>query len=188
MPSPSETPERPTIGQWVTGVDVPVVNERAVRASAGILFLGGFAAWMWALATGDLQPMRAFGMVFAVEMLIRLVIGTAYTPTLLLGALLTRAQRPEWVEARSKVLAWSLGLGMALVGCVSLGWLGLPAVVAQTICGGCLLLLYLETAFGFCAGCALARRFSPRKPELCAGDTCTYTPPPRGSKHSVLTD
>lgn len=177
---------RPVIGEWVLGIDVPVVNERAVRASAGILFLGGFAAWMWGVVTGDLQPMRLFGMVFAVEMMLRLFVGTAYTPTLLLGTFATRSQRPEWVEARSKSLAWSLGFGMSMVGCLSLGWLGLPGVIAQTICGICIGLLYLETAFGFCLGCVAAQRFSARKPQLCAGDTCEYTPPSRGEQHSVI--
>ena len=31
--------ERPIIGEYVDGIDAPVVNERAVRASAGLLFL-----------------------------------------------------------------------------------------------------------------------------------------------------
>ena len=177
---------QPVVGQWVEGIDVPVVNERAVRASAGILFLGGFASWLWGVITGDLQPMRLFGIVFAVEMMLRLYIGTAFTPTLLIGTLITRPQRPEWVEARSKHLAWQLGWGMSLAGCFSLGWLGLPAIIAQVICGMCLLLLYVETAFGVCVGCLLAQRFARQKPQLCAGDTCTYTPPSRGTQHSIL--
>lgn len=176
------------MGQWVEGIDRPVINERAVRASAGILFLGGFAAWLWGIITGDLQPMRVFGMVFAVEMMLRLFVGTSCTPTLLLGTLITRPQRPEWVEARSKVLPWGLGYGMSLAGCVSLGWLGLPAVIAQTICGICLFLLYLEAAFGICLGCLIAQRLGRRTPELCPGDTCSYTPPARGQRHSVLRD
>lgn len=180
--------EQPAIGQWVEGLDVPVVNERAVRASAGILFLGGFTAWMWGVITGDLQPMRVFGIVFAVEMMLRLFVGTAVTPTLVLGTLITRPQRPEWVEARSKLLAWRLGFAMSMAGCLSLGWLGVPAIIAQVICGLCLLLLYLEAAFGICVGCIVAQRFGRRKPQLCAGDTCTYTPPARGESHSVLRD
>ncbi|WP_396668479.1 DUF4395 domain-containing protein [Microbacterium sp. R86528] len=188
METSAERSERPVIGQWVDGLDMPVINERAVRASAGILFLLGFSAWMWGVATGDLQPMRMFGILFVVEMMLRLFVGTAFTPTLVLGALITRPQRPEWVEAKSKVLAWSLGLAMSLAGCLSLGWLGMPAIIAQVICGMCLLLIYLETAFGICLGCVLAQRFARRKPELCPGDTCSYTPPARGEQHSVRGD
>lgn len=176
---------RPVVGEWVGGIDVPVVNERSVRASAGLLFLGGFSAWLYGVITGDLQPMRVFGIVFSVEMYLRLFVGTRFTPTLALGTLITRPQRPEWVEARPKQFAWALGFGMALIGCLSLGWLGLPAAVAQAICGICLALLYLEAAFGYCVGCELARRFSREKPALCAGDTCTYVPPARGVSHQA---
>ncbi len=96
---------RPVVGEWVQGLDIPVVNERAVRASAGLLFLAGFTAWLIGVITGDVQPMRAFGILFAVEMYVRLLVGTRFTPTLIIGILLTRAQRPEWVEARSKRFA-----------------------------------------------------------------------------------
>lgn len=186
MSSPSpERLTRPVIGEWVDGIDIPVMNERVVRASAGILFLLGFAAWLSGAITGDLQYMRGFGILFALEMFLRLFIGTRFTPTLLLGTLITRPQRPEWVDAVPKQFAWGLGFVMALLGCLSLGWLGLPAVIAQTICAGCLLLLFAESAFGICVGCELARRFSRRKPQLCAGDTCTYTPPRRGERHSI---
>lgn len=184
----TSTPDRrtrPSVGEWVQGIDVPVVNERAVRASAGLLFLLGFTAWMIGVITGELQPMRAFGILFAVEMYLRLLVGTRVTPTLIIGTLLTRSQRPEWVEARSKRFAWGLGFGMAMAGCLALGWLGLPAVIAQTVCGLCLALLYAEAAFGYCLGCELARRFAREKPTLCAGDTCTYVPPKRGEHHHV---
>lgn len=186
MPSaPGSSLEKPVVGQWVDGIDVPVVNERAVRASAGILFFAGFAAWHYSLLTGDLWPMQLFGIAFAFEMYVRLFIGTRFTPTLILGAFITRPQRPEWVDARSKKLAWALGFGMAITGCFALGWLGLAPAVAQIICGVCLALLFAVAAFGYCLGCELARRFAREKPTLCSGDTCTYTPPKRGEPHRV---
>jgi len=64
---------RPVIGEWVAGIEVPVINERAVRASAGLLFLVGFSAWLFGVITSELQPMRAFGVLFAVEMYVRLL-------------------------------------------------------------------------------------------------------------------
>lgn len=33
------TDKKPTIGTWRSGYAVPVINERAVRAAAGLLFL-----------------------------------------------------------------------------------------------------------------------------------------------------
>lgn len=183
--APAEHRARPLIGQWVTGIDVPVVNERAVRAAAGLLFASGFAAWLVGAITGDLGALRAFGVAFALEMQARLVVGTRWSPLLALGTLLTRPQRPEWVDAESKKLAWGLGLGVALAGCLALGWLALPAVVAQSLCALCLALLFAESALGYCVGCELARRFATRKPTLCSGDTCVYVPPQRGVPHHL---
>ena len=181
----TERSETPIIGEMVEGIDRPVVNERAARASAGLLFLFGFVTWLHALTSGDLTPLRIFGAVFLLEMNIRLFFSSHFAPMLALGTLLTRRQRPEWVDSRSKQFAWALGLGMALASCLSLGWLGLPEVITLVICGLCMTLLFAETAFGLCVGCSIAQRVLKEKPELCGGDSCRYTPPARGDRHRV---
>jgi hypothetical protein len=178
---------RPVVGEWVDGLDVPVLDERAVRAGAGLLFLGGFSAWMTALTSGDVRPVRTFAVVFLVDMYLRLFAGTRFAPSLVVGGWIVRRQRPEWVAAQPKTVAWAGGVVFALASCASLGLLGLPEMAALAFCGVCLALLFLETAFGICVGCSLARRFAKEKPVLCAGDVCTYVPPRRGERHSVRT-
>ncbi|MEV1128710.1 DUF4395 domain-containing protein [Agromyces sp. NPDC049794] len=176
----------PVIGEYVDGIDIPVVNERAVRASAGLLFLFGIIAVMTGALTGDLQLLRAFGMTFLLDMSMRLFVGTRYTPSLIIGSLIVRRQRPEWVGAQQKKLAWVIGLVLAFVSCTAMGFLGVSAEIQLAMCSVCLGLLFIESAFGICVGCELQRRFSREKPQLCAGDTCTYVPPKRGERHSVL--
>lgn len=162
---------RPVVGQYVDGIDIPVVNERAMRAAAGILFVLGFTAYLTALLTGFLTPLRGFGMLFAVDLFVRLFVGSRYAPSLVLGKLAVRGQLPEWVGAAQKTFAWSLGLGMSLLACFAMGWLGWT-VVALALCGVCLALLFLESAFGICVGCELKRRFGRTAPRLCPGGTC----------------
>lgn len=186
-PTPAGEHERPVVGEWVDGLDVPVLNERAVRAGAGLLFLGGFTAWMTAFSSGDVRPVRAFAVVFLVDMYLRLFAGTRFAPSLVVGGWIVRRQRPEWVAAQPKTVAWGAGVVFALASCASLGLLGLPEAAALAFCGVCLALLFLETAFGICVGCAVARRFAKEKPTLCAGDVCAYVPPRRGEQHSVRT-
>lgn len=185
--SPEVARERLVAGQWVDGLDVPVLNERAVRAGAGLLFLGGFSAWMTAFTSGDVRPVRTFAVVFLVDMYLRLFAGTRFAPSLVLGGWIVRRQRPEWVAAQPKTVAWGAGVTFALASCASLGLLGLPELAALAFCGVCLALLFLETAFGICVGCSVARRFAKQKPTLCAGDVCSYVPPRRGGRHSVRT-
>lgn len=170
-----EATARPVVGEYVEGIDIPVVDERVMRAGAGILFVLGFAAYLTALLTGFLLPLRGFGMLFVVDLFVRLFVGSRFAPSLVLGRLAVRRQRPEWVGASQKTFAWSLGLGMALLACFAMGWLGWTAV-ALALCGMCLTLLFLESAFGICVGCALQSRFGRTPPQLCPGGSCT-TPP-----------
>ena len=173
------TPERPTFGEAVPGIDVPVFDERAVRASAGLLFVVGFFGWMTALYTGSFQPLRGFGALFLIEMMIRLAFNHRFAPAMALGSLLVRWQRPEWVSATQKKFAWWLGFGVAFLGCLGFGWLGFPAIWMLVLCGICLTLLFLEAAMGICVGCELQRLFSKTPPQMCPGDRCTYTPAER---------
>lgn len=171
----------PSFGERVEGFDIPVLNERAVRASAGILFLVGFIAVNYAFYTGDFQPVRGFGLLFMIDMGIRIGLDHRFAPSMVLGALIVRRQRPEWVGAQQKLLAWSLGFGMAFVACLGMGFLGLQNEYMLLFCSFCLALMFLEAAFGICVGCELYRVFAKTPPQLCPGDVCDYTPPTRRS-------
>ena len=168
-------------GETVDGIEIPVFNERAVRAAAGILFLLGFHAVSYAYYTGDIQPVRVFAIFFLIDMGIRIGVNHRFAPTMALGALIVRSQRPEWVGAAQKRLAWSLGFGMALIACLGMGFLGVPDVYTLLVCGVCVVLMFLETAFGICVGCKLYRVFALTPPELCPGDVCSYQAPTRRS-------
>ncbi len=168
----SSTLTPPRLGSLVTGYEVPVVNERAVRAGAGLLLLGGSVAFGLALAGGTQRPLQPFGMYVMFDMLARVTLGDRWSPTLALGRLIVARQRPEWVGASQKQFAWWLGFGMALAACSSMGVFSAPLWVTLALCGTCLTLLYLETAFGICVGCSLQRLLTTTAPQYCPGDTC----------------
>ncbi len=165
-----------SFGTRVDGIDFEVFNERAIRAAAGLLFLIGFAGWMTAALTGFYQPLRAFGMIFMIDMFLRLFVTTKYVPSLMLANLIVKPQRPEWVDAAPKKFAWGLGLTMVIISCFLMGWFNLTGVVPLILCGFCISLLFIEAAFGICIGCEITRRFSKNQPRLCPGDVCNYTP------------
>ena len=154
------------------GYAVPVIDERAVRAAAGILLLVGGIAFALACFERSTRPLQPFGMFFMVDMLLRVTAGDRWSPTLALGRLVTRGQRPEWVGAPQKEFAWWLGFGLAFVSCSAMGFLGAPLWVTLALCGVCLTLLFLEAAFGICVGCALQRRFGRTPPQHCPGGAC----------------
>ena len=162
----------PRIGEIVPGYRVPVIDEPAVRAAAGILFLAGGAAFAVAVFEQSARPLQPFAVLFMADMLLRVAVGDRWSPTLALGRLVVRGQRPEWVGAPQKEFAWWLGLGLALASCSAMGVLAAPLWLTLALCGLCLSLLFLETAFGICVGCALQARFGRRPPEHCPGGSC----------------
>ena len=171
---PSAQTARPRIGTIVPGYAVPVINERAVRAAAGILFLLGGAAFATAFFTESIQPLQPFGMFFLLDMMLRVVAGDRWSPTLVLGRLVVSRQRPEWVGASQKEFAWWLGFALAAVSCASMGLFAAPLWVTLALCSVCLILLFLETAFGICVGCVLQKRFGKQPPMYCPGGTCDF--------------
>lgn len=160
------------IGAIVPGYNVPVINERAVRAAAGILFLIGGWAFVTAATTGAMRPLQVFGMLFVADMLIRITAGDRWSPAMALGSLAVRGQRPEWVGASQKEFAWWLGIGLAIISCSTMGLFAVPLAVTLSLCGICLSFLFLETAFGICVGCALQSLLGTEAPRYCSGDSC----------------
>lgn len=144
-----------SFGERIEGIEFEVFNEREVRASAGILFLVGIVGYVTAVTTGNFSFVRGFAILFLFDMMIRLFISPRLSPTMALARVVVRRQRPEWVGAKQKQLAWGLGMGVALTACFMMGWLALPAIYTLILCGLCMTLLFLETAFGICVGCEL---------------------------------
>ena len=154
--------------------DHAVFNERAIRGAAGLFFVFGFSGWMVAASTSDFSLLRAFGASFMIDVFLRLFLGQRFTPSLLIADFFVRKQRPEWVDAKPKQTAWSIGFGMVLIACFMMGWLGMRDEVVLALCGVCMGFLFAEAAFGFCAGCWLHQRFAKEKPQLCSGEVCNY--------------
>lgn len=165
-------PERPRVGQYVAGFAIPVINEREARAAAGILFLPGIVLYVSAIHLGTAEPLKPFGAIFIIDMLIRVMAGDRYAPSLVLGRLAVSKQQPEWVGASQKVFAWWLGYGMGLTACLATGLLQAPLWVTLALCGICLVFLFLEAAFGICVGCKLQALFTKTPPQYCPGGVC----------------
>lgn len=174
--SEEDRTQKPNVGQWVDGYAVPVVNEKAVRVGAGVLFAAGLAGISGTFLTMSIDPMKTFGVLFMVDMLLRVSGLDRFSPSLFIGRLATRNLTPQWVGAEQKEFAWWMGFGLALTSCGAFGFLGAPLWVPLMLCTVCLTLLFLEAAFGICVGCRLQLLFSKNPPQYCPGGSC---PAPR---------
>ena len=161
-----------SFGERVEGYGVNVLNEREVRASAGILFFFALIAFMNAWLTGNFQPTRIFVVAFLIDFAIRVLINPRYSPSLLLGRLAVRNQVPEYVGATQKRFAWSIGLALAIAMLFLVVINRVIGPVNLVICSACLLLLFFESAFGICIACKVYNFFHRQKARLCPGGTC----------------
>lgn len=99
-----------------------------------------------------------------------------------IGSLITYKQSPLPIGAVQKRFAWSLGLALATLIFILSFYLLEDASYFEPVCQLCLiclLLLFLETAFGICVGCKLYRFFlylkiipKPKERPNCMGNAC----------------
>ncbi len=166
-------------GQRLPEYGVPVLNERAVRAGAGILFFFAFVAFMNAFLLGNFQPTRVFVMVFLVDFTIRLFISPRFAPSLIIGQWVVRKQQAEYVGAPQKRFAWAIGFALALAMRYLMVLNRVIGPINMIVCSICLLLLFFEAAFGICVGCKVYSRFNKEKAQLCPGGACEVPPAQR---------
>src|SRR5580704_10742921 len=75
-------------GETVEGYNIPVLNEREIRASAGILFLGLIISLMQILYKNDFLIVKYFITIFLADFAIRVFINPKFSPTLIIGRLI----------------------------------------------------------------------------------------------------
>lgn len=159
-------------GEDVEGYSIPVLNEREIRAAAGVLFLVMFISIYTAATKGDFLMLKYAVTVFLTDMLIRVFINPKYSPTLIIGRLIVRNQVPEYVGAKQKKFAWIIGVVLALTMFVLMVLVNSYSPITGLICFICLIFLFFESAFGICLGCKFYSMVYKEKAQYCPGEVC----------------
>lgn len=159
-------------GERVEGYDIPVLNEREIRAGAGILFLLMFVAILVVVLKGDFLLLKYAITIFLTDILIRVLINPKYSPSLILGRLFIRNQVPEYVGAQQKKFAWIIGIVLASIMFILQVAVNAYSPITGLICLICLVFLFFETAFGICLGCLFYGWFYKDKAQYCPGEVC----------------
>jgi hypothetical protein len=159
-------------GEKVAGYDIPVLNEREIRAAAGILFLATYTSLMFILFDGNFIPIKYVIPIFLLDLLIRVFINPRFSPTLIIGRLMVRNQTPEYVGAGQKRFAWSIGIVLSATMFYFFLIENAYSPITGSICMICLLFLFFEAAFGICLGCLVYPIFFKKKIQHCPGEVC----------------
>ena len=159
-------------GETVEGYPIPVLNEREIRASAGLLFLAVFLSLMFIMFKSDFVPIKYVITMFLTDFIIRVFVNPRYSPTLIMGRLIVGSQTPEYVGAPPKKFAWIIGVTLAAIMFIFLVVVNSFSPITGIICLICLIFLFFESAFGICLGCKFYPMFFKERAQYCPGEVC----------------
>lgn len=159
-------------GENVEGYDIPVLNEREIRAAAGILFLVIFFALILILFNNDFMLAKYSITLFLTDFIVRVFISPRFSPTLIIGRLIVRNQNPEYVGAKQKKFAWIIGIALSGIMFIFMVLVNAYSPITGIICLMCLIFLFFESAFGICLACRFYAFIFREKAQYCPGEVC----------------
>lgn len=159
-------------GENAEGYNIPVLNEREIRAAAGILFVFMFISVMFAILKADFFLLKYAITFFFIDICVRVLINPRFAPSLILGRMIVRNQNPEYVGAIQKKFAWVIGIFLSGTAFVLIVVMNTYSPITGIICMICLLFLFFETAFGICLGCISYKLIYREKAQYCPGEIC----------------
>ena len=159
-------------GENVPGYNILVLNEREVRAAAGILFLFTYSALLAIVFKGYFPLIKYVITGFLIDFIIRVFINPKFAPTLILGRLIVKNQTPEYVGAAQKKFAWIIGVVLAATMFILMVIVNSYSPITGIVCLICLILLFFESVFGICLGCKFYTLFYKEKTQYCPGEIC----------------
>ena len=159
-------------GEDVEGYNIPVLNEREIRASAGILFLFVFTSLMLVIFKQNFLLIKYVITVFLTDFIVRVLLNPKFSPSLIIGRLIVKNQVPEYVGAQQKKFAWIIGLVLVTIMFIFLVLVNAFSPITGIICLICIIFLFFESAFGICLGCKFYSLFNKGKAQYCPGEIC----------------
>ena len=159
-------------GEQVPGYDIPVLNEREIRAAAGILFLVIYTSLMLIIFKNDFRMVKYVVAIFFIDFMIRVFINPKFSPSLIIGRMMVRNQVPEYVGAKQKQFAWIIGVLLSGSMFILLVVINATSPITGLVCLACLIFLFFEAVFGICLACKVYRLVYGEKAQYCPGEVC----------------
>ena len=159
-------------GEDVEGYNIPVLNEREIRAAAGIMFLATFTSLMFILFKENFVSIKYAVTFFLIDFIIRVFINPKFSPALIFSRLIVRNQTPEYVGAAQKKFAWIIGVVLSATMFYFFIIVNAYNPITGIVCLICLIFLFFESAFGICLGCKFYPVFFKDKVQYCPGEVC----------------
>ena len=171
-----------SFGDYTDGIGFKVLEERRVRASAGIMFILGLIAFINGFVLSKFEIIPYISGFLLLNFIIAVLVNPKFAPSYALAWIFVFRQSKLNIGAVQKRFVWSLGIGLSgLIFGLSLFLLTDVSYFEPVcfLCIICLLLLFFESAFGICIGCKLYYLTlkigilkEPEEKPNCMGDAC----------------
>ncbi len=132
-----------------------VINERAIRATAWIMFTLGLITFFIVFSTKNFTLLYPTLAAFWIQFFITVFFWPQYAPFSIIGRWIVSKQQPEYVWAIQKRFAWGIGLVMATTMFLVTAVWGITGMIPMSICLVCLSFMWLESAAGICVWCKI---------------------------------
>ena len=159
-------------GENVAGYNIPVINEREIRAAAGIFFLLMSVSVQVVFFNGNFTLLKYAITIFLADFIIRVFVNPKFSPSLIISRWIVSNQVPEYVGAAQKKFAWIIGVILASIMFSLLVIINRFSPITGIICLTCLTFLFFESVFGICLGCKFYSFFKKEKAQYCPGEVC----------------
>ncbi|KAF0139752.1 MAG: hypothetical protein FD153_885 [Rhodospirillaceae bacterium] len=156
-------------GEAVAGYEVPVLNEREVRAAAGILFFCALVSFINSWLLGNFRLTQTFGIAFLIDFAIRILVNPTFAPGMIPGRLAVRNRAPEYVGAPQKRFAWAVAFALAAFMFHLIVINNAIGPINLIVCATCLTLLFFESAFWIYLACKGYNLLFPDVSKYCPG-------------------
>ena len=110
--------------------------------------------------------------IFLTDFIIRVFVNPKFSPSLIIGRLIVRNQVPEYVGAKQKKFAWTIGVALSAIMFIFLVLVNAYSPITGIVCLICLVFLFFESAFGICLGCKFYSLFYKERAQYCPGEIC----------------
>lgn len=157
----------------------PVVNDRDVRATAGLMMMIGGITFFYTWFTRDFLFLQIVLPTFFIDFLLKASKGPKRSLYGFFGRKFVANQKPEYVGAIQKRFAWTIGLTVSTIMMYLIFIANLRNNIPLYLCGLCLFMMWLESTMGICVGCyiynylikiGLVKR--PKFHPACPGGVC----------------
>lgn len=150
-------------GEDVEGFNIRVLNEREIRAAAGILFLMMLISILTVIMKGDFTMLKYAVIIFLTDISVRVFVNPKYAPTLIIGRWIVRNQVPEYVGAPQKKFAWIIGFVLAIAMFVLLVLVNSYSPITGLICLSVSFFCFLKHLLEFAWAVSFTRFFLKTK-------------------------